>query len=125
MKRRLWSRRKADKSGVVVGLGWLSIGVGLTEVLAGKTLARTLGTEHKASLVRRLGIGEIVNGIMLLASRRPRPWLWMRVAGDLADLAALAPALSPRNRRRDNVAVALVILLGVTLLDVASSTRRG
>lgn len=122
--KRLWLlRRRAKKSGVAVGLGWLSVGLGLTELLAGRRLARALGMEHRTNLVRVFGIREIVNGISILVAKRTRPWQWMRVAGDVLDLGLLASALSPRNRRRDTAAVALAGVLGITLLDVATSSR--
>jgi hypothetical protein len=120
--KRFWPfPRKPKKSGVAVGLGWLSIGLGLVEVFAGRRIAQTLGMAHRTNLVRTFGAREIVNGISILASTRVRPWLWMRVAGDLLDLGVLASALSPRNRRRDDAAIALASVAGITLLDLAST----
>jgi hypothetical protein len=53
--------------------------------------------------------------------------LWSRVAGDGIDLATLLAGLRHDNPKRDNVALALGMVLGVTALDIigaqATQTR--
>jgi hypothetical protein len=44
--------------------------------------------------------------------------LWSRVAGDGLDIATVLTALRPDNPKRDNVAITLAMLLGITALDV-------
>jgi hypothetical protein len=116
-------RSKPAKSGAAIALGWLGVALGLTELLAARRVARTLGLERQEALVRLFGIRELANGIALLTARRAEPWLWLRVAGDVLDLGVLAWALSPRNPKRDKAAMALASVLGVTMLDVAASTK--
>jgi hypothetical protein len=116
-------RRKPAKSGAAVALGWLSVALGLTELLAARRVAAALGIERQQGLVRLLGMRELANGIAILASRRAAPWLWLRVAGDVLDLGVLVWALSPRNPKRDKAAMALASVLGVTMLDVAAGTK--
>src|SRR3954462_7325223 len=47
--------------------------------------------------------------------------LWSRVAGDGLDIATVMGGLRDDNPKRDNVAVALAMLLGVTLIDVVGA----
>src|SRR3954462_1142776 len=103
---------------VAQGLGWFSIGLGLTEVLAGRALGRSLGMEHRTGLLRAFGLREIATGIGILSQRRPAAWVWGRVAGDALDLAVLGSACTPDNPRRDNVLAAIGTGAGVTGVDL-------
>jgi hypothetical protein len=100
------------------GLGWFSIGLGVTEVVAGGRLARWLGMEDHAGLIRGYGVREIGTGIGLLAVGDPTPWIWGRVGGDALDLGTLAKGLGRDNPRRDNVGIAMAAVAGVTALDI-------
>ena len=100
------------------GLGWFSIALGVTELVAGRTLARTLGMEDHTSLIRAYGAREIATGVGILALGDPKPWIWGRVGGDALDLATLARGLDRENPRRDSVGLAIAAVAGVTALDV-------
>src|SRR4051812_5790190 len=52
-------------------LGWFSLGLGLTEVVAPRQLARLIGVNHRPFLFRFLGLREIASGIGILTRRRP------------------------------------------------------
>jgi hypothetical protein len=101
-------------------LGWFSIGLGLTEVLAPHRLTRALGMEGQETLVRAYGIREIGTGLLSLSPDR-QSGLWSRVAGDALDIATLMTALRHDNPKRDNVGLALAAVIGVALLDVVGS----
>jgi hypothetical protein len=101
-------------------LGWFSIGLGLTELLAPRALTRWLGMEGSEALVRAYGVREIGAGIMTLSPDKGLG-LQSRVAGDALDIATLLPALRGDNPKRDNVAIALAMVVGVTLLDIAGA----
>jgi hypothetical protein len=111
-------------------LGWFSIGLGLTELLAPRMLARTLGMEGSETLLRAYGMREIGAGVMSLSMDK-KLGLQSRVAGDALDIATLLAAMRDNNPKRDNVAIALAMVLGVTILDivgaqgVSSNQRRG
>jgi len=81
---------------VACGLGWFSIGLGLAEVLAPRTLERFLGIKHHGFLLRVMGLREIASGVGILTGRRPSGWLWARAGGDVIDIAALGMALNPK-----------------------------
>jgi hypothetical protein len=46
--------------------------------------------------------------------------LWSRVGGDALDIAGLGAAMR-NNAKRDNVALALALVVGVTVLDVLTA----
>jgi hypothetical protein len=100
------------------GLGWFSIGLGVTELVAPERLARFLGMEESSGLIRTYGAREILTGVGILAQDDPTPWLWGRVVGDALDLATLAPGLYEDNPRRGNVALAVGAIAGVMALDL-------
>ena len=104
------------------GLGWFSIGLGLAEVLAPRTVTRGLGMEGNEQLVQAYGLREIATGIGILSSDQPAPWIWGRVGGDALDMATLAGGLQPDNPKKENVELALAAIAGVTALDVVCGT---
>jgi hypothetical protein len=99
------------------GLGWFSLGLGLTELLAPQRITRPLGMEGKEALVRAYGVREIGSGILSLSVDK-KLGLWSRVAGDGLDIATVLTVLRPDNPKRDNVVVALALLLGITAIDL-------
>ena len=110
--------RSPDRTlGVVQGLGWFSIGLGLTELIAAERITRALGMGGKEALVRAYGVRELGHGIVSLSPDK-HLGLWSRVAGDGLDIATLMTAMRHDNPKRDNVGIALAAVLGVTLLDI-------
>src|SRR4051794_27792282 len=79
--------RAVDMEGTVIpALGWFSIGLGLTELLAPNWLAQTTGVGRRSASLPFMGIREIVSGVGILTSKKPSGWLWARLAGDVMDL---------------------------------------
>lgn len=105
------------------GLGWFSIGLGVTQVVAPRTLARLIGLNENRTLMRLLGLREIASGVGILSRRRPVGWLWSRVGGDIMDLGVLGSALVSRNSNRRRVAAATAAVTGVTILDLRASQQ--
>ena len=103
------------------GLGYFSLGLGLTEIFAGGMLSRLLGL-GQPSLVRAFGARELAAGVYVLASPDAPAGLWARVGGDLLDLAVLGSALGPSNRNRGAAVIATLMVAGVTALDVLCAT---
>lgn len=110
---------------VARGLGWFSIGLGLAELFAPRTLTRSLGMEDEAEIVRAYGLREIAAGVGLLTQRDPTPWMWGRVAGDVLDMATLAIGLDHRNPQRGRVTMALGVIAAITAVDVAVAAASG
>jgi hypothetical protein len=106
-------------------LGWFSIGLGAVELLAPRGTAQAAGLGGgRNALVRACGAREVLNGVALLRSMDPEPYLWARVAGDGMDLAAVGlRAWSGSRSTRTRAGVALAVLAGVTALDVMAVRR--
>ena len=98
-------------------LGWFSIGLGITELVAPGKIARTLGLEGKESLIRAYGAREIASAVPTLSVDK-QVGLASRIGGDALDLGTLALALRPDNPQRHNAAIATALVVGVTLLDI-------
>src|SRR5206468_1920913 len=102
-------------------LGWASLAVGLTEIVATHWLEDELGVDDHDTLIRSFGVREIAAGAMILAqpgiNQNLATGLWSRVAGDAADLAVLAKAAkSTRNPR--GLAAITSLVAGITGLDI-------
>ena len=108
-----------DQKKLAKGLGWFSIGLGLTEMLAPEWLARQIGVdENRSALLRAMGAREAVTGVGVLVAERPTVGMCGRVAGDAVDLSLLGAALKSSRASKGRVIGALGMVLGVTLLDV-------
>jgi uncharacterized membrane protein len=120
---------QGDKLGKTLyrGLGWFSLGLGLTQLAAPRVVARAIGIDDadgNEGWIRAIGVREITSGFGLLAGSQPAPFLWSRVAGDAMDLAMLMNAMSDRGgERRQRVSRALVAVAGVAVPDAIASVR--
>lgn len=112
------SRGLSDNAGKQ--LGWLSWGLGLTELFAAGPLARALGMEGQEALIRAYGVREIGAG-MLCLSQEAQTGVWSRVAGDALDIVTLLTAYHDRNPQKRNVELALLAVAGITLLDLVTA----
>ncbi|AHL73712.1 transcriptional regulator [Stutzerimonas stutzeri] len=100
------------------GLGWFSIGLGLAEVLMPGKLARFLGVPGNEGLIRACGAREIATGVGLLLSDDPKPWIYVRIGGDMLDLAGLGMSIET-GTEQVNAAIAAGAVAGITALDVS------
>jgi hypothetical protein len=101
-------------------LGWFSIGLGVAELFGARSLNRKLGLYGMDGVTRAFGAREIASGIVTLSTER-HIGLWMRVGGDILDIAMLSRGLHPWNPRRDNAKAALMSVIGITALDVIAA----
>jgi hypothetical protein len=121
-RRHQTTERRAEQLNVARGLGWFSLALGVTELVAPRLLARWLGMPGSETLLQTYGVREIGTGIGILASNDPAAWVWGRVGGDAVDIATLASGLNNDNPKKGNVGVALAGVLGVTLLDAVCAS---
>ena len=98
-------------------LGWFSIGLGLTELLAAPKLTRALGAEGNENFVRAMGARELVHGVLCLSVNNDYGAM-TRVAGDVVDLAGLAAIYRDDNPKKGNVGMAIAAVLGCTIADL-------
>jgi hypothetical protein len=103
-------------------LGWFSLGLGALEILAPGRITRALGMEGKENLVRGYGFREVASGMLTLSIEK-KAGLWSRVAGDGLDIATLVTGLRDDNPKKGNVAIGLMMVAGITLLDIVTANE--
>ncbi len=101
-------------------LGWFSLGLGALELFAPRRITQALGAEGSETLVQAYGVREIAAGMLTLSTERTAG-LWARVAGDGLDIATLSMALDERNPKRQNVGLAIAMVVGVMVLDIVAA----
>jgi len=105
--------------GVGKTLGVASIGIGLAELMAPRKLEQFMGIGNgqNTGILRVFGVREIMQGVDILSHDDPTPGVWARVTGDALDLAALGLAAT-RTKRPGGLAAAVMMVAGITVLDV-------
>jgi uncharacterized membrane protein len=127
-----WDRGPGDRGSaerterLARGLGWFSLGLGLTQLASPRGVARMIGLrgdddDRKAMIA--IGMREIASGIGILTQDRPVPGVWSRVGGDVMDLALLGRALRSHRTDRNRVAAATVAVAGITVVDLLTGRR--
>jgi uncharacterized membrane protein len=107
-------------------LGLFSVGVGLTELLAPRGVARAIGLEadhYNRKTILALGVREVATGAGLLTRPRSAAFAWGRVAGDALDLALLGKASTSSRNGQSRLAAATAAVLGVTILDIVAGLK--
>ncbi|MCF7200559.1 transcriptional regulator [Pseudomonas oligotrophica] len=100
------------------GLGWLSLGLGVVQLLAPRQVTRFIGMPGSETMVRACGLREIATGVGILLSDDPRPWIYGRIGGDALDLAGLGWSIE-RGDQPAGAALAAGAVAGLTALDVS------
>ena len=106
-------KSKLDRS-----LGWFSVGLGVTQLLAPKALGRMIGVGEQSTLLRMCGVRELVSGVGLLSGMAPSAFAVSRVAGDVMDLALLGAALRSPQADPTRIAATATAVAGVTAADL-------
>jgi uncharacterized membrane protein len=119
--RKIRAYREPHVDGVARALGWLSVGVGIAQIVAPRTVCRLAGLPPAPTFMRLMGLRELACGIGIITQRNPAPWLKARVAGDAIDLVWLAAAAPMPASRGARVGAAFGAVAGVTALDVYCS----
>jgi len=102
---------------LAVGLGWFSIGLGVTALAAPRQLGKLIGVKDRPGTLRAIGAREIATGIGILSQPSNPSWLWARVAGDAMDLSLLGNAAGNSRRSKGRVTAGAIAVAGVTALD--------
>lgn len=104
-------------------LGLFSLALALAEMAAPRRVERLTGLRGKRGLVRLFGLREFGTGAALLASRRPGPWLWARVAGDVLDAAVLGRRAGRSGPGRGRALASVATVAGIGLVDAWAARR--
>src|SRR4051812_8017959 len=112
-------RRAAADQQAAQCLGWASIAVGLTEILAPRQLEKTMGVGNGqvTGILRVLGVREIMHGIDILAHEDPTPGVWSRVFGDLLD-GVLLGAAATRTKTMGGFAAVFAAVMPLLVADL-------
>ena len=105
------------------GLGWWSLGLGLAQVLAPRTMSRLTGVPLPRALTMLCGVRAIACGVGILTQERPDPWMRVRVAGDAFDLAVVATGALLPGTRRGRVGIAGAAIAAVAAADLYCTRR--
>ncbi|HYF38265.1 MAG TPA: SRPBCC family protein [Gemmatimonadales bacterium] len=107
------------------GLGWFSIGLGLAQIGAPRSVARLIGIrddDETRNTMFAIGLREIASGLGILSSSRPTGWVWSRVGGDIMDLELLRRSMNDCNDK-SRVAAATAAVAGVTVVDILTGQQ--
>lgn len=107
-------------------LGWFSVGLGLTQLLTPRGVARFIGARGDTAdcaVMRLIGLQELTVGLGILTSRRPTGWIWARVAGDVAHLSMLGTAIASGPPRPDQMMATTAAIAGITALDAFNALQ--
>jgi len=106
------------------GLGWFGVLAGVAALLAPRAVGSAVGLgSNRRSVVRSIGMRELASGVGILTPGNPAPWLWLRTAGDVADLALLAGGMRPGNSGRGKAALSFATVAGVLALDAFAASH--
>jgi uncharacterized membrane protein len=122
------SAERADATGLIRGLGWLGVAIGVGELAMPRLLASAIGVDPDGAapaILRAIGVREIATSAAVLARPDLPAPRWTRVIGDVIDLGLLGLALTTPGTAKRRLAVALGMVAGVTALDVLAARRRG
>jgi uncharacterized membrane protein len=111
---------------LAVGLGWFSIGLGVAELTAPRSVARLIGApddDATLSLLRVFGAREIGSGLAILSEPDRPAWMWSRVGGDMIDLAALGAAMRSDRADLGRLAAAAAFVAGATAIDAYTARQ--
>jgi hypothetical protein len=99
-------------------LGYISIPIGLVELIWTDSLALNLGLTRFEWLLRTYGVREILTGVLILESKDPTPWIWLRVIGDVIDGGTLGWGYMRDPYKLASIATTLVTVTPVIIADI-------
>ncbi len=108
---------------LALGVGWISVGIGLALTLAPRRGAAFLGWEDREGLARIIGASDLIVGTGLLLDRsRPR-WMLTRAFLNLVLAGSYVWVLAGGTARRKRAAGGLVMMVVLTVFDYSLSRR--
>jgi uncharacterized membrane protein len=118
--------RREDSEARARVLGYLSLGLGLSELAAPRQVTRLIGLRDKSStraVVRALGLRELISGVAILAKSSSAAPPWYRVVGDAIDLALLGTAMTNGVASRTRLLATGAAVVSLGAFDAFSAAR--
>lgn len=106
-------------------LGFASVAVGLTELLAPEKVEKTMGVSTRGEntgILRVLGLRELAHGFDLLAHRNATPGILGRAAGDMLD-GVLLGAAAKNSRNVKGMAMIAALVMPLVLADMVMGPK--
>jgi uncharacterized membrane protein len=121
-----YTNRRSRSEQLAVGLGWFSVGLGVAELAAPRSIARLIGArddDRTTTILQSYGARELANGVAILAQPDRAAWLWARVVGDGVDLSSLSSLFNADETDRGRLGAAIAAVVGVAALDILCATE--
>lgn len=122
---RLLAQGQARADQRATALGWFGIGLGMVALLVPRAVAQAIGVPGAPTLLRLIGMRELVCGIGRLNQGSAPVWRWSRLVGTAMDLSLLGIAARRPDVRRQRLTATAFAVAGVAALDLMASNRRG
>ncbi|MFN8593194.1 MAG: SRPBCC family protein [Thermomicrobiales bacterium] len=104
-------------------IGFFSLGLGLAQLFAPQRVANLIGLEDGGNGMRLIGLREIAAGAGILIKSNHPAWFWLRIGGDIMDLAILNAANDGRAARPERIALAKAAVAGIAALDALAASK--
>lgn len=101
-------------------LGYFSIGLCVAQLLMPRRVARFIGLRgdlKTVTIMRMVGLRELMAGIGIFTQPRPAAWVQARVMGDAMDLALLGAARRSNKVDHGRITAAMAAVTGIAALD--------
>jgi len=118
------SRRSVQQ--LASGLGWFSLGLGATQMVAPGLVNRMIGVRDDAQSrfwQRFVAVQELSAAGGILGRLSPENWLRGRTAADVVHIGMVTRARSTRGERPGRLTATLLSLAGVSVLDAYASSQ--
>jgi uncharacterized membrane protein len=115
--------KQGTASKLAGALGWMSIGLGVTQMVAPRIIASLAGVPRRKSESRLMGIRKIATGMGMLAQPQHALGLWTRVGTNLMELARLRKEARRRDARRVRVAATMAAVAGATVVSAICAKK--
>lgn len=107
--------------GLALGVGWISLLLGLVLTLAPRRSAAFLGWEDREGLARVIGASDLVVGMGLLSDRRRARWMLARAFLNVVLAGSYARVLADGTARRKRAVGGLVLMAALAGVDYSLS----
>jgi uncharacterized membrane protein len=115
--------RDREQAALMRFIGWFALGRGVAQLVAPRAAAEVAGIRPDDVAVRAMGVREIVTGLGVLTSARPKDWMWARVISDWMDLAYLGNEFVADGTQRAHLAGTGALLTGLTAMEMFSGSQ--
>jgi uncharacterized membrane protein len=120
------NRRGGPAKGASFVLGLAGAGLGAAALKNPEGVSRMVSGRSDATAllaIRAIGARELATAAGLLVRRHPERWMWMRVGGDVIDIALVSLAARASKTDRGRITMTRWVLAAFTAIDVACALR--